>query len=94
MRWGNWKFDPKNLTLEHSGEGYEIDLERIHTCAAMLDWIFQIQAKSWADAKTMRDLLRAFDDILSPQVNYCPGEQDQRADGGKLAREYAERATR
>jgi hypothetical protein len=94
MRWGNWEFDPKNLTLEHKGEGYEIDLERIHTSAAVLDWIFQIQGKSWADAKTMHDLLRAFDDILSPQANYCPGEQDQRADGGKLTREFAARAAR
>lgn len=91
MRWGNWQFEPTSLTLTHTGEGYEIDLERIHTSAALLDWIFQIQGKSWADAQTMYDLIEAFDEILSPQANYCSGEQDMRADGGKLAREFAER---
>ena len=91
MHWGNWVLEPKNLTLAHSSEGYEIDFERIHSSAAILDWIFQIQQKPWADARTMHDLLRALDDILRPQANYCSDEQDKRTDGGKLAREFAER---
>ena len=91
MRWGNWVFEPKNLTLAHATEGYEIDLEQVHSSAAILDWIFQIQQKQWADARTMHDLLRAIDDILSPQANYCSNEQDLRADGGKLASEFAKR---
>ena len=41
MRWGNWVFDPSNLTLTHSAEAYEIDLEKIHSSAAILDWIFK-----------------------------------------------------
>jgi hypothetical protein len=94
MRWGNWALDPKNLTLTHAAEGYEIDLERIHTSAAVLDWIFQVQHKAWADAGTTHDLLRAFDDILDPQANYCSDEQDLRADGGELAREFAGRGAR
>jgi hypothetical protein len=94
MRWGNWVFNPSNLTLTHSTEGYEIDLEEIHSSAAILDWIFQVQGKDWADAKTMHDLLRAFDDILNPQANYCSDEQDLRCDGGKLAREFAARSRR
>ena len=91
MQWGNWMFDSKNLTLTHTVEGYEIDLEEIHSSAVILDWIFQILSKQWADASTMHDLLRAFDDILDPQANYCPWEEDRRADGGQLAREFAER---
>jgi hypothetical protein len=94
MRWGSWEFNPKNLTLTHSTERYEIDLEDIHSSAAILDWIFQIKHKGWADSTTMYDLVRAFDDILGPQANYCSGEQDIRADGGKLAREFAERLNR
>lgn len=89
MRWGNWVFDPKLLTLSHAIEGYEIDLERIHSSAAILDWIFQIVKKGWADARTIHDLLHAMDDILNPQANYCSNEQDLRADGGKLARNFA-----
>jgi hypothetical protein len=38
------------------------------------------------------DLPRAFDDILAPHSNYCSNEQELRADGGKLAREFAARA--
>lgn len=91
MHWGNWTFDPKILTLTHSQENYEIDLEEIHSSAAILDWIFQVHMKSWADAGAVNDLLQALDDILKPQANYCSFEQDMRADGGKLAREYASR---
>src|SRR6266404_8964624 len=76
MHWGNWLFKPNNLTLTHSVEGYEIDFEEIHSSAAILDWIFQIHGKPWADARTMYDLVQAFDDILAPQVNYCSDERD------------------
>jgi hypothetical protein len=52
---------------------YEIDLERIHDSAAMLDWIFQIQGKTWASARVTKDLLNAFDSIFNPQANLCSG---------------------
>ena len=94
MRWGNWVFNPKHLTLTHSPEDYEIDLERIHSSAAILDWIFQIQGKDWADEQTLYDLLRAFRDILDPQANYCSFEEDIRSDGGTLARQFAQRLCR
>jgi len=88
MRWGKWTFDRENLCLAHRDEHYEIDLEEVDSSAAMLDWIFQIQSKSWADANTVHDLLRAFSDILDPQVNYCPGEQDRRPNVGKILRAF------
>ena len=88
-RWGEWVFKPENLTLLHAPEEYEIDLEEVHSSATILDWIFQIQNKTWATAATMHDLLRALDDILDPQANYCSFEQDKQADGGSLARRYA-----
>jgi hypothetical protein len=37
MKWGNWLFNPKNLTLVHLREDYEIDLEEVHSSAAILD---------------------------------------------------------
>lgn len=89
-RWGAWVFNPKNLTLRHEPEDYEIDLEEIHSSAAILDWIFQVQNKTWGTAFNMHNLLRALNDILDPQANYCSFEQDKRADGGALARKYAE----
>jgi len=52
---------------------YEIDLERIHDSAALLDWIFQVGSKTWASARVTKDLLNAFDSILDPQANLCSG---------------------
>lgn len=89
MKWGNWIFDPNNLTLTYDIEGYEIDLEGIHSSAEILDWIFQIYGKSWADANTLYDLLTAFHDILHPQANFCSLGQDKPSDGGKIAGEFA-----
>ena len=50
---------------------YEIDIERIPYSAAMLDWIYQVNKKVWASARTMKDLLNAFEDIFDPQANLC-----------------------
>lgn len=68
--YGPWKFDPKNLTLTHKN-GYEIDVESWTTSAEVLDWIFQIQSKSWNNAETMFTLIVAIEDIVNPQANLC-----------------------
>jgi hypothetical protein len=96
MRWGDWLLNPGKLTLTHEGVsgGYEIDLERINSAAQILDWIFQVQGKSWADATAVHDLLRAFEDVLDPQANYCSGGRAQRAEGGALVLAYVQRGGR
>jgi len=74
-RWGNWEYHHENYTLQYVDEGqwiYEIDLDRCTTSAALLDWIMQIQQKTWANPVDLRDLLKAIDDLLYPQANYCP----------------------
>lgn len=68
-QWGNWKFQADNLTLQH--QLYEVDLERIHDSAEMLDWIFQVLNKPWAIEKDLADLLVALDDIFGPQNSLC-----------------------
>jgi hypothetical protein len=68
-RWGSWKLSTKSLALKH--EFYEIDLETIGSSGSMLDWIFQVQQKTWADASVMNDLLAALHDIFDPQANLC-----------------------
>jgi hypothetical protein len=90
MKWGKWILKPSTLVLAHDEPYYEIDLEEIHSSAAILDWIFQIRGKAWADANTMYDLLCAVDDILHPQANYCPWEEGRIADGAKLAKTFVE----
>ena len=72
--WGCWIYHPENFTLECRDERgfiYEVDLELCRTSAEMLDWIFQVQGKTWATAEIVKDLLDAFDDLLSPQACLC-----------------------
>lgn len=88
MRWGSWELKLRGLALAHDS-GYEIDLESVRSGGVVLDWIFQVQAQEWADAETMHDLLRAFDDVLSPQVNFCGDVTAPGVTGGRLAWEYA-----
>jgi hypothetical protein len=52
---------------------YEIDLESISRSSGMLDWIFQINGKTWSTARVTKDLLNAFDDVFHPQRNLCSG---------------------
>jgi len=68
-QWGEWRLQAENLTLQHPH--YEIDLENISDSAKMLDWIFQLEHKTWATEKVLADLLSAFDDIFKPQANLC-----------------------
>jgi hypothetical protein len=93
-RWGDWVFDLGPLTLTHEVMGYQIDLARARSSAAILDWVVQVLGKGWADAATVCDLLRAFDDLLQPQVNDCPWEEDRRAAGARLAKDFPRRGRR
>jgi hypothetical protein len=79
-RWGNWHLDTERLCLVFKSDrwNYEVDIERIGSSAAMLDWIFQVRQKGWADAKTMYDLLNALRDIFDPQQSLCSWGQDKR----------------
>jgi hypothetical protein len=52
---------------------YEIDLERVRECAAMLDWLYQFRGKGWANARTMLGLVDAFRAIFDPQGTLCSG---------------------
>lgn len=87
--WGPWHLDEKNLQLVHK-DGYEVSLPSCGHSAAILDWIFQVQSKTWGDAETLKGLLDALDAILMPQANYCSGGIDHRADGAALATQFLE----
>ena len=52
---------------------YEVDLERVRDSAALLDWIYQINSKTWATARVTKDLLNALEDVFHPQRNLCSG---------------------
>ena len=88
-RFGPWRYDAIERTLTfYEGErwGYEVDLDRMQTCAAMLDWIFQVRGKSWCTPEAMAGLLEALDEIFDPQSGMCRGGVDRGPSGTKETR--------
>lgn len=73
--WGPWRLDPDNLVLicedEQHPAGYEVDLELCTTSAQVLDWIMQVEMKTWADDQVVAGLIRALNDVLRPQSTLC-----------------------
>ena len=72
-QWGRWSLQRDNWTLVYQEEDYAIDLEDCNTSAELLDWILQIERKSWATPQVLADLLHALCDIFDPQANLCSG---------------------
>ena len=73
-RWGDWQLDGERLTLDYRPGGiwrYELDLQRNHDSASILDFIFQVRQKGWATPTVLADLLNAVEDIFRPQQNLC-----------------------
>ena len=56
---------------------YELDIEAVRRSSNLLDFIFQINGKTWATARAMKDLVNAIDAIIRPQVNLCSCGQDK-----------------
>lgn len=85
-QWGPWHLDTNTLELIYTnnqgGSRYFVDLERMNTSAAVLDWIFQLQKKSWTSVDDIGHLIAALQDIFDPQARLCsfgcsgaPGEK-------------------
>ncbi len=70
-QWGRWKLDTETLELafeERRGRFlYFIDLERMSSSAAMLDWIIQVHKKNWCTIEDTGHLVAALQDIFDPQ---------------------------
>ena len=71
--WGDWSLDIKNMALVYIFENieYDIPLDRCNSSAQILDWIYQVYGKSWANPKVVCDLLKAFNDIAPVQQTFC-----------------------
>ena len=78
--WGKWKLNTGLYTLTHADFEFEIRLDEISSCAEMLDWIFQLRAKTWITNEDMGDLTQAFDDIFQPQATMCSGGREKTFD--------------
>ncbi len=73
--WGRWHLDIDTLELiyrnDRGRDVYPIDLERMGTSAAMLDWIFQLPKKNWTSGEDLGNLVAALQDIFDPQGWLC-----------------------
>jgi hypothetical protein len=75
-RWGVWKFNARNLTLEWvGGYGYYIDLEEIDSSCEMLDWLFHIAEKTDVDESIVGDLVLAFEEIFHARARFCQSKE-------------------
>ena len=72
--WGNWYRNEEDNTLEFRPDGsmmYWVDLDRMADSDQVLDWICQVAHKTWCSTETLGNLVRAIDEIVSPQKNLC-----------------------
>ena len=95
--WGNWELDAERLLLVYRGAGlhkYEIPIREMNSSAEMLDWIFQLNSKTWITRKDIGDLVEALDDLFRPQANLCSGGQDHEIDAANFLRELVEHPSR
>lgn len=78
QEWGDWVFDPNKQKLYHKpleisnsypweiSAKHEIDLKEITSCK-ILDCIFDIYGREWAQPQTIYDLVTAFRSIFAWQ---------------------------
>jgi hypothetical protein len=86
MRGGNEGGCPEYVAyLGH----YELDLERFNRSSQVLDMVCQVNGKSWATARVVKDMMNALDDILHPQRFLCSGGGDKviKKDNGAFLRD-------
>lgn len=93
-KWGAWRYNPNNLTLEidsevcgyPEGDFYYVDLEECNTSAEVLDWLCQILGKEWG-SEHVGNLLAAIDDLADGlQDVMCSFGRNVRFDMGKHLR--------
>jgi len=74
-QWGMWKLDGEAYELvaidPELGQIYAVDLEEFTDSARVLNAIFQVRAKTWANATVVFDLLQAIQHIFTPQATLC-----------------------
>ena len=76
-RWGAWRYNAKNLTLEIDSsisgypedDPYYVDLEQCNTSHGVLDWLCQLLGKNWCPVEQVGYLLQAIDDLAGGVQN-------------------------
>ncbi|MBS1104290.1 hypothetical protein JK202_14970 [Gluconobacter sp. Dm-62] len=73
-QWGNWSLNKDNYCLEHPGPGcmsYQVPLEDMNNPAIILDWIYQMNEKTWMTKEDSGNLVSALQDIFGRGI--CGG---------------------
>ena len=70
--WGPWRYQEPTSVLEYVPQDrhwwYEIDLERCHTSAQVLDWVLQVCVPGNVSAEDILYLFEALEDLLEPEL--------------------------
>lgn len=91
MTWGNWNLKSDLMVLEYETDGdslFTIPIEHLCDSYGVLNIIYEVYRKRWCSAKVMKDLLRAIDDMLFPQVSICFNGGNNKIDPNKVVSEY------
>ncbi|MDH7973576.1 hypothetical protein QH494_15400 [Sphingomonas sp. AR_OL41] len=82
--WGPWTIDLRDARLVYQrGEmEYFVPVDEMTDSAQILDWIFQVNEKSWASRDDVGHLVEAIEDMLGRDV--AGGGVDQPIDPVKL----------
>lgn len=90
--WGDWVLNKEALVLKHKGTDYEVYLDECNNSAQILDWIIQIAEKEgWATNDVIAELVKALDDILCIQGNFCGSGISHEANSKEIAQAYIKR---
>jgi hypothetical protein len=71
-KWGHWAFDAKSRSLTITTVNqfnvaipqYTIPLDSMNDSASVLDWIAQLNEKTWVSPEDIGNLVKAIDDIF------------------------------
>ena len=71
--WGNWTLNTNNACLEYVDprDGamiYQIAVDEMKNSANILDWLFQVEEKTWASSEDLGNLVTAVSEILGRGV--------------------------
>jgi hypothetical protein len=90
-KWGHWTLDAKSRSLVIttvnqygvSSPTYSINLESMNSSASVLDWIAQLNEKTWASREDIGNLVKAIDDIFDLH-SFCGMGQDRNINAKRL----------
>jgi hypothetical protein len=77
QKWGNWTLDTEHLTLDYEDVTYSIRLSSMTSSAEVLDWIAQLNEKTWVSREDIGNLVQAVDDIFDLH-SFCGMGRDHR----------------